>query len=117
MADNNINAYCAICNKGYHICNTCKNQNVFKPWRTVTDTVDHYKIYLAIHGYTVTKNKELARKELTNCDLFGLESFNPEIKSVINEIMAEPEKQKVVSKKIKKTENEIILETDKYDNE
>lgn len=88
MADNNINAYCAICNESYHICNTCKNQKVFKPWRTVTDTVEHYKIYLAIHGYTVTKNREQARKELENCDLSGLESFNPEIKSVIKEIMA-----------------------------
>jgi len=92
---------CTICNKEYEICNTCKNQKVFKPWRTVTDTIDHYKIYLAIHGYTVTKNKEQARKELANCDLSGLESFNPEIKSAINEIMETPVKVKVSSKKRK----------------
>ncbi len=101
MAENNINAYCAICNEGYYICNTCKNQNVFKPWRTVTDTVEHYKIYLAIHGYTVTKNKELAKEELQKCNLTGLESFNPEIKSVINEIMTEPVKVKPSSRKRK----------------
>lgn len=101
MADNNINAYCAICNEGYHICNSCQNQKVFKPWRTVTDTVEHYKIYLAIHGYTVTKNKELARKELENCDLSGSDSFNPEIRSVINEIMETPIKVKAPSRKRK----------------
>lgn len=78
---------CTICNNEYEVCNTCKNQKIFKPWRTVTDTIEHYKIYLTIHGYTVTKNKEQARKELENCDLSGLESFNPEIKSVIKEIM------------------------------
>lgn len=79
---------CTICNNKYEICNTCKSQKIFKPWRTVTDTIEHYKIYLAIHSYTVSNNKELAREELQKCDLTGLESFNPEIKSVIKEIMA-----------------------------
>lgn len=117
MAENNINAYCAICNEGYHICNTCKNQNVFKPWRTVTDTVEHYKIYLAIHGFTVTKNKEQAKKELVKCDLSGLESFNPEIKSVINEIMETSVKQKIVSKKRPKLENISEMDNKNNDNE
>lgn len=107
MTDNNINAHCSICNKGYHICNTCKNEKKFKPWRTVTDTIEHYKIYMAIHGYTITKNKEQARAELQNCDLSGLESFNPEIKSVINEIMENPLKVKAPSRKRKEyTEEE-----------
>ncbi|MEY8424646.1 hypothetical protein AALB52_18275 [Lachnospiraceae bacterium 38-14] len=122
MSDNNINAYCAICNEGYHICNSCHNQKVFKPWRTVTDTIEHYKIYLAIHRYTVTKNKELAREELQKCDLTGLESFNPEIKSVIKEIMAgnegtvEPVKVKTSYKK-RKEYTEVKNEGINNDNE
>ena len=103
--DNNINAHCSICNEGYHICNTCKNEKKFKPWRTVTDTIEHYKIYMAIHGYTITKNKDIAKAELQNCDLSDLETFKPEIKSVIKEIMDEPVKVKPVSKTRKNKDN------------
>lgn len=92
MSESNINAYCKICGKGYHVCNTCKNQKVFKAWRSVTDTVGHFLIYSVIHNYTITKNKELAKNELEKCDLTGLKNFRPEIKSVIEEIMQEPMK-------------------------
>lgn len=98
MADNKINAHCSICNEGYFLCKSCKNEKKFKPWRTVTDTIEHYKIYMAIHGYTVTKNKEQAKSELQNCNLSDIDSFKPEIKSVIQEIMSEPVKVKPVSK-------------------
>lgn len=92
---------CSICNKEYEVCNSCKNQKTFKPWRTVTDTIEHYKIYLAIHSYTISKNKELAKEELQKCDLTGLENFNSEIKSVISEIMETPVKVKASSRKRK----------------
>lgn len=102
MTDNKINAHCSICNRGYFLCGLCKNEKKFKPWKTVTDTIEHYKIYMAIHGYTVTKNKEQAKAELQNCDLSDLETFKPEIKSVIQEIMYEPVKVKPVSRTRKK---------------
>ncbi len=110
MANNNINAYCSICGKGYKMCNSCVEQKSIKPWRTVTDTIEHYKIYLAIHGYTVSKDKESAKKELEQCNLSELESFNSEIKSVIKEIMAEPRKN-FVSKKEKNTLESKVNET------
>lgn len=102
------NAKCSICNKNYEICSTCKNEKKFKPWRTVTDTIEHYKIYMAIHGYTVTQNKEIAKTELQNCDLSDMESFKDEIKSVIKEIMAEP----VITKSVSKTrKSKIAVDT------
>ncbi len=111
---NNINAHCAICNEGYHICNTCKNEKKFKPWRTVTDTIEHYKIYMAVHGYTVTKNKEQAKAELQNCDLSDMNTFKPEIKSVISEIMNEPVKAIPVSKPKK---NKVNAQEEKKNDE
>lgn len=101
MAENNINAYCKICGQGYHVCNSCQNQKVFKPWRSIVDSIEHYKIYLAIHSYTISKSKELAKEELQKCNLTGLESFNPEIKSVIKEIMETSVKVKISSRKRK----------------
>lgn len=110
----NINAHCAICNRGYHICNSCAEQKKLKPWRSVTDTIDHYKIYLAIHGYTISKNKEQAKKELESCNLFDLESYNPEIKKVIKEIISEPKRAKTSTKK--KEENIEIVPEAKTEN-
>lgn len=81
------NAVCDICGKPYHVCQTCKNITSFKPWRTVTDTLPHYMIYLAISDYTKTKDKSKAKEELSKCDLSELDNFRPEIKNVINEIM------------------------------
>lgn len=121
MADNKINAHCSICNEGYFLCKSCNNEKKFKPWRTVTDTIEHYKIYMAIHGYTVTKNKEEAKAALQNCDLSDMESFKPEIKSVIKEIMdksvnvksvSRTRKNKVDEKLQKNVENEIVPESE-----
>lgn len=94
--ESNINAYCSICGTGYHICKSCSEQKTFKPWRTVVDSVEHYKIYLALHGYTLSKNKEIAKQELHKCDLSDLDKFKPEIKAVIEDILAEPEKNEEI---------------------
>lgn len=114
MSENNINAHCSICGKGYHICNSCLEQKSLKPWRTITDTIEHYKIYMAIHGYTLTKDKEAAKQELQSCDLSGLENFKPEIKAVIKEIMAEPKRTRTASKK-ETIEAEAEITTDDVD--
>lgn len=95
---------CKICGKDYEVCNSCLNQKTFKPWRTVVDSIEHYKIYLAIHGYSLTKNKNQAKEELENCDLSDLEKFNPAIKNTIKEILAEP-KITTETKRKKKNEN------------
>lgn len=97
MTKNNINAYCSICGRGYHVCSSCLSQKTFKPWRAITDSMEHYKIYLAIHGYTISGDKEKAKTELQNCDLNGSEDFKPNIKAVIKEIMTEPEKTDIVT--------------------
>lgn len=102
-------AKCTICNKEYEVCNTCLEQKTFRPWRTVTDTLEHYKIYLAIHGYTITKNKEVAKKELESCDLSGMDNFNPEILVAIKEIMSEQKRVKSTSRRNKILNEEATM--------
>lgn len=84
-----INAWCDICGKGYHVCSTCQDITSFTPWRIITDTREHYKIFLILSEYNKTKDKKTARKELSTCDLSELESFNDNIKNAIKRIMAE----------------------------
>lgn len=91
------NAICDICGKPYRVCNSCKEVKSFTPWRTVTDTMQHYLIFLALSEYTKTKDKEKAKEELSKCDLSELDTFNENIKSAIKEIMAEEKNVETVS--------------------
>lgn len=84
-----INAYCDICGCGYHICRSCQDITSFTPWRVITDTREHYKIFLVLSEYNQTKNKEIAKEALSTCDLSELESFNDNIKRTIKEIMTD----------------------------
>ena len=108
MTENNINAYCCICGAGYHVCNDCLSQKTLKPWRSVVDTIEHYKIYYVLHDYSVTKNKEETKAELQKCDLSGIDNFVPEIREVINEIMEDVNKNKHSSKKAVVTETDSV---------
>lgn len=108
-----LNATCDICGKKYHICNTCKDITSFTPWRTITDTIEHYKIFLILSEYTQDKDKNKAREDLLSCDLSELESFNENIKKAIKEIMEEKnDKQKLISssndkKNVKKVSTKV----------
>lgn len=100
-----LNAKCAICDKKYHLCKTCEDVKTFSPWRTVTDTIDCYKIFLVLSEYTKTKNKVQAKKELSTCSLKEKDTFAPHIKTAINEILAEPEVKVETSTKEKEVKN------------
>lgn len=106
MSNQNANAHCSICGKPYHVCHTCEEQKTFKPWRIITDTIGHYKIYMAIHGYTTSKDKKKAKDELNNCDLSELKEFKPEVQKAIEEILAESKTTKPILKKQKINVNE-----------
>ena len=69
------------------MCQSCSEVTKFKPWRTVTDTFEHYMVFLALSNYHHNGNVEEARKALSSCDLTDYESYNENIKSVIDEIM------------------------------
>lgn len=88
MAKNN--AKCSICGQEYNVCITCAKTKTYAPWRTIVDSIEHYKIYIIIRDYTnkyIDKNK--AKKLLLERDLSDLDTFVLEIKNIINEIMKE----------------------------
>ena len=91
------NAKCDICGKPYKICRSCQEIKSFQAWRTVTDTLPHYMIYLALVEYSRTKDKAKAKEELLKCDLSELDTFNENIKTVIKEMMAEEKNVETVS--------------------
>lgn len=95
-----LNHQCSICGKKYHFCLDCGNAKSFTPWRTIVDTIEHYKIFIIIRDY-VNKNinKSEAKLQLNKLDLSEIDIFVPEIKIVIEDILKEEE---VVVKKINK---------------
>lgn len=95
---NKFNATCAICGEHYYVCNTCKSTKKLKPWRTITDSIECYKIYMIIHAYkngSITKEK--ARKMLDECLL--PQNMQSHIKAVITEIIGCDKKTRQETKK------------------
>lgn len=86
------NGTCAICGKKYEVCVTCRNVVSFKPWRTITDTMECFKIYDIIRDYSLNKiTKEVAKERLERREI--PDELQEHIKAVIDEIMAEEKKE------------------------
>lgn len=82
------NATCAICNKGYYMCNSCRDFKNLYPWKLHTDTSEHFKIYQIIHGYSIgVYNKAESKEKLQNVDLSDLETLRDNIKAIIKDIL------------------------------
>lgn len=88
MAENN--ATCSICDRGYHVCLSCRDSIKANPWKIHTDTAEHYKVYQIIHGLsTGVYTKDEAKIKLKNVDLSDLNTFRPHIKKLIKDILKE----------------------------
>lgn len=99
----NTNHTCAICGTKYHFCMDCGQAKTFTPWRTIVDTVEHYKIFMIISDYTNKHiDKAEAKEQLGKINLSELNDFVPEIKNVINTIMTEEIVQEVKETIVKK---------------
>lgn len=88
MKDNKINHYCCICGTGYTSCDYCNDVKSYTPWRALTESIDHYKIYMIICDYRDNKiSKQEARKMLSNIDISGWKDFKEGTKGLIAEIL------------------------------
>ena len=108
-----INATCAICGKGYHLCMSCKDMISLTPWKKHTDTSEHYKIYQIIHGYsTKVYTKAEAKAKLKKVDLSDFDTLRDNIKAVITDIMdidvAAPVKKVTRTRKTKTVVESVV---------
>lgn len=82
-----INHWCVLCGTGYHACDTCNKEKTFTPWRTLTDTIEHYKIFMVLKDYNNKMiNREQAKELLSNLDLSGKETYKDSAKKVLSDI-------------------------------
>ena len=114
------NSFCAICNKPYYLCLSCKDKIKLKPYKVHTDTAEHYKIFEVLRGYNLgLLSKERAKEMLEKVNLSDIETFKEKIKEKIDEIMkveTVTEKdivEKIIKKTNKRTKNKVVFEDDK----
>lgn len=85
-----INHWCVLCGAGYHSCDTCSKEKHFTPWRTLTDTMEHYKIFMVLKNYNNKLiSKEEARELLADLNLSGQDSFKESAKNLLADIFSE----------------------------
>lgn len=94
------NVKCSICGKGYYLCKSCEKH---KPtaWKLYTDTSEHYKVFQIVHGVSIgVYTKEEAKKRLVNVDLSDMNTFKPEVKAVLEDILNTNVKEDKVENKV-----------------
>ncbi len=50
MAEKN-NAVCDICGKEYYVCLSCSDAMKLHPYKSFTDTAEHFKIFQVVKGF------------------------------------------------------------------
>lgn len=87
------NHWCSVCGTGYYACDSCKEVSSFKPWRTITDTIEHYKIHLIVTDYNNGLiEKTEAKNKLAKLD-YKLTDLKDGVQAVIKEIIGAESKQ------------------------
>ena len=84
------NATCKICGESYYACMSCADSMKAHPWKSFTDTSEHFKVFQIVRGFsTGVYNKEEAKEKFKNVDLEDIESFRPHIKKIVKDILKE----------------------------
>lgn len=81
---------CGVCKAQFKPCNDCPNTAY--SWRKTVCCAEHSGAFIAILEYSRgLKTKEETKKVLKGLDI----DYNDSVKSIVDEIMAEPKKQEV----------------------
>lgn len=109
-----INSYCVICGTGYYCCISCPEQRDTS-WRILTDTANHFKIYMIICDYRDKKiSKEIAKEQLSKVDITGWENFKDGVNNLIAEILEEENTTKDNIKKKKQKKDDLNSDDNIY---
>jgi len=82
------NHWCSVCGKGYWACDTCTEIKSFTPWRSITDSIEHYKIHLLVTDYLNGNiKKEEAGKKLKDIS-YDLLELKEGVRDIIKEILS-----------------------------
>lgn len=84
------NAVCDICGKEYYVCLSCSNAMKLHPFKSFTDTAEHFKVFQAVNGFlTGVYTKEEFKSKLQNIDLSDLDSYKKHIQTLIKDALKE----------------------------
>lgn len=91
---------CVICGKKYKACMSCKDMVTIKPWRSITDKIDCYKIFLVLSQYNNGYiDKEKAKSLLEEIE-YNEKDLRESVLKTINEI-------RTSNKDVKKSKNSV----------
>lgn len=100
------NATCKICGKSYYACMSCADTMKLHPFKSFTDTAEHFKVFQVVRGLsTGVYTKDEAKEKFKNIDLSDMESFRPHIKEIVKDVLKE---EKVVVKATEEVEDVVV---------
>ena len=89
MAKKN-NAVCDICGKEYYVCLSCSDAMKLHPYKSFTDTAEHFKIFQVVKGFlNGVYTKDEAKEKFKNINLEDIDSFKPHIRDIIKDVLKE----------------------------
>lgn len=101
-----INHWCIVCGRGYHACDACENTKNYTPWRSLTDSAEHFKIFTILRDYSDKRiSRDEARKLLSGMDLSHSDTFKDSAKKVLDEILKETPARRRSPRKKKETDD------------
>lgn len=114
MENNKHNSFCAICGKSYYYCNSCKDTAHLYPYKILTDTAEHYKVFMVVRGYNNgLYTKEEAYERLKNVDTSDIDNYKDNIKKIVKDILqVGVDNSSVVSKEEKSVDK--VVEDNNY---
>lgn len=113
MSEKN-NSKCVVCGKDYYLCMSCKDKIKLRPYRVLTDTSEHYKIFQIIKAYNEgIYNKKDAQKALSNIDVSDKDTYIESVRKTLDKILTDDKN----TTKVEKSTNVEKETTEKVDYE